>query len=707
MAISADPDARVTLEQPDGSIFTARPVGDEHNGRLVTLHGYTIFLDESGWYYYAESGPDGRLRPTGIRVSGTDDLSTTEQAALDVIPRNLSGSGIVPSLEQRVSSADITGTWNTLILLIQYPDDPGDYAPYQFENLANEHDYTETGSIRDYFTEASDTILTIDGTAMGWFTASRNHDYYSFSNYEVPNAIGLLVKEVLVAAEAMGLDFSPYDNDGDGEVDGLFVVHAGPGAEQGYSDYPWSHWSKLSYWEIMPLFADGVMVNGYTIVPELQVSDTLFNMVTIGVFCHELSHMFGVTDLYVSSGASRAGGWCLMTGGAWFGPPGRSGAVPAMMNAWCRSEVGWIDPIRLSEDLPGAMVSHLLADNNAYRLWDQGATGPEYFLVEYRRQLGFDQYQPGSGMAIWHVDERYGNNSHTHPGVCVLEAMDGLPGYDATDLWLDSTFNGETVPSNYSNADLPTNVSVHVISQDTQEDFLLADLAIGLTPCVAGVDSDGDGIEDCDDNCRAYPNSDQADVDGHLLGDACDDWDADGWANYEDNCDTIPNVEQQDWDEDGIGDLCDDSDDDGFLDAYDNCVATYNPDQDDWDENGTGDVCDDYDGDGVVDSEDNCVEIYNPDQSDWNDNNIGDECDACCGRYTLGYAGNANCSDDGKITLSDISALIDRVYISRSQLCCEENGNVEGDTEGKITLSDISRLIDHVFISKLPTAGCL
>ena len=39
-------------------------------------------------------------------------------------------------------------------------------------------------------------------------------------------------------------------------------------------------------------------------------------------------------------------------------------------------------------------------------------------------------------------------------------------------------------------------------------------------------------------------------------------------------------------------------------------------------------------------------------------------------------------------------------------LCCEASGNVTGDPEGKINLTDITRLIDHVYISEEPTAEC-
>ncbi len=90
----------------------------------------------------------------------------------------------------------------------------------------------------------------------------------------------------------------------------------------------------------------------------------------------------------------------------------------------------------------------------------------------------------------------------------------------------------------------------------------------------------------------------------------------------------------------------------------------------------------------------------------------------CCGKYTdlpygfwpPGYTGNTNCSSDGKRTLSDITKLIDHVYISKEPLCCFASGNTNGswdDGDCKITLSDITKLIDAVYISKMLTEPCI
>jgi hypothetical protein len=139
---------------------------------------------------------------------------------------------------------------------------------------------------------------------------------------------------------------------------------------------------------------------------------------------------------------------------------------------------------------------------------------------------------------------------------------------------------------------------------------------------------------------------------------------------------------------------CGDSDADLVINVLDNCPGTANGDQLDSDGDGVGEVCD------------NCPTTPNADQLDSDSDGIGDACASCCGEFTGGLTGNADCSTDGKRNLADITRLIDRVYISKLTLCCEENGNVDGDGAAKINLADITRLIDHVYISKDETATC-
>lgn len=58
-----------TLVQPDGTMFQARPFGDEWYYGMETADGYTILRNpDSGWWSYAEATPSGALVDSSQRV---------------------------------------------------------------------------------------------------------------------------------------------------------------------------------------------------------------------------------------------------------------------------------------------------------------------------------------------------------------------------------------------------------------------------------------------------------------------------------------------------------------------------------------------------------------------------------------------------------------------------------------------------------------
>jgi len=107
----------------------------------------------------------------------------------------------------------------------------------------------------------------------------------------------------------------------------------------------------------------------------------------------------------------------------------------------------------------------------------------------------------------------------------------------------------------------------------------------------------------------------------------------------------------------------------------------------------------DNDEDGILDNCDNCPNLYNPGQIDTDGDGIGDDC--CC----LDFAGNANCSESQIPDISDITRLIDYLYITHDPLCCPEeaDANVSG---GEPDIADITRLIDYLYITHDALADC-
>jgi hypothetical protein len=79
----------------------------------------------------------------------------------------------------------------------------------------------------------------------------------------------------------------------------------------------------------------------------------------------------------------------------------------------------------------------------------------------------------------------------------------------------------------------------------------------------------------------------------------------------------------------------------------------------------------------------------------------------CCSGYSLdGRTGNIDCDPGKGIDISDLSTLIDFLYISFNPLCCDASANIDGDPAGGIDISDLSGLIDFLYISFNPTAFC-
>ncbi|RME25144.1 MAG: hypothetical protein D6800_07920, partial [Candidatus Zixiibacteriota bacterium] len=74
----------------------------------------------------------------------------------------------------------------------------------------------------------------------------------------------------------------------------------------------------------------------------------------------------------------------------------------------------------------------------------------------------------------------------------------------------------------------------------------------------------------------------------------------------------------------------------------------------------------------------------------------------CC----LGTTGNINCDPDDITDVSDLTTLINHLFVSFTPLCCQEEANIDGDPVGTVDIADLTALIDHLFISFAPTAPC-
>jgi CubicO group peptidase (beta-lactamase class C family) len=108
----------------------------------------------------------------------------------------------------------------------------------------------------------------------------------------------------------------------------------------------------------------------------------------------------------------------------------------------------------------------------------------------------------------------------------------------------------------------------------------------------------------------------------------------------------------------------------------------------------------DFDEDGVINGYDNCPQVANALQEDANGDGIGDAC--CC----EGLTGNIDCDPDDITDISDLTVLIDYMYLTNRPLCCPAEANMDGDPEGEVDISDLTVMIDYLYITLRPPESC-
>jgi M6 family metalloprotease-like protein len=445
-----------TFTQPDGTALRVRGWGDQHHAVFEALNGYTVVEDPaSGFYQYATLAPDGDdLLPSGARPRLVDPKSLRLRKGMRISPaaaraRALErpgfpvgtsrweqrrkqfkqalataalGHGIAPAPPHR----ETTGNFVGLCLLIQFTDEPGTISRDEVDRFCNKAGYSgfgNNGSVYDYFLEVSGGRLKYKNIVAPYYTARHPRTYYTNEAIAQPTRARQLIKEALDFHKANGLDFSKLTADNQQYVYATNVFYAGtcPNA-----------WSKGLWPHAFHLLTPYQLSAGRSAF-DYQITD-MTNELSLGTFCHENGHMIcDFPDLYdYGDQSAGVGSFCLMCNG-----PNADEKNPPHVNAYLKFKAGWAQSVTpISAGLAGAAV----AGSNRFFIHRKGPT--EYYIVENRFKTGRDKALPGSGLAIWRVDE-LGDNEFEQMTAskhyeCSLVQADGR-----NDLERDPTNNGD------------------------------------------------------------------------------------------------------------------------------------------------------------------------------------------------------------------------------------------------------------------------
>lgn len=354
--------------------------------------------------------------------SGKDTLSAPEFIVWKDIPFK---PGAVASAVEPV--AQTRGVLNLLMLAIDFTNVK--------HNNAHSTSYLDgmgdgPNSLNSYYYNASYGRVNVSSSCYGWYNSTRTLQYYgtpSGNNHDSTN-MDSLVTEAVNAANA-DVDFSRYDQNSDGWVDYLMIVHAGDDqATSGNANDIWSH----EGYDFEQPTVDGKRVGYYIMVAESS---------PMGVMAHEFGHLLGLPDLYdtdyTQSGGETdgAGLWDIMAAGSFL----NAGDTPSLISAWTRVQLGWANVITVSANTDGIILWNAAQCSTVLRM-NIPDHPREYFLLENREKTGYDAYLPGEGLLIWHIDESRGtinyNNLEVTPGkkrVTLEEAHGGRQDLDFAD----------------------------------------------------------------------------------------------------------------------------------------------------------------------------------------------------------------------------------------------------------------------------------
>ena len=487
------------LEQPDGTTVKLKMCGDRVLNWLETEDGVKVLRNKEGWFTYATTDsrafmvPSSRIvgkAATGVgaqKVSGqkkiffnAKQIENRERAYFgDKVYSQMRVQGRNSFVMQKASFPSTGVAKKSIMILAEFSDVPHKVDAAEFYKIMNEANYNKTGSFRDFYLENSygqfdcttDIVQDGDNTYV-WVTLPNTMKYYGENGgtYDQDLRPGEMIADACKAAEKVGVDFSQYDNDKDGEVDNVMVIHSGFGEEAGASsDAIWSHRHKL-YSDA--IFLDGVKIYNYITFPELSGSYGE-NPTNIGVLVHEFGHALGLPDYYDAdyegSGghAYGLGKWDVMSGGSW----NNNGVTPAQHNAYSKYFLNWIDlPVLNDSKNPSSGEIELKdissnKEGGAYMI--KSKLDGEFFVIENRQQTNFNSAIPSHGMLVYHIDMNYKTKSRNgnYYSSWDMNTMNNDPSHQAMEI----LFAGKSTYS--STIPFPGSRNVNVLSDFTGENY--------------------------------------------------------------------------------------------------------------------------------------------------------------------------------------------------------------------------------------------
>jgi M6 family metalloprotease-like protein len=329
-----------------------------------------------------------------------DDVVSWQRKGCMLFPKNAGNSKGLQSRSvfSPIRSWDASREYRQLVVLFEYSDSSFycDNPHDRYNNMFNTTGYNEgvgPGCVADYFREQSGGLCNLVFDVFGPYKVeAKATDLTTKTNYG-NKAMWQALK--LFMSDNPQLDFTPYDWDGNGDIEQVIFVCASYGGNTGHKGFVWPNagWLKKD-----TVTHDGLNIGQRSITPELLVNR---RSAGIGTICHEFSHNLGLPDIYPTDQNATMDAtcdeWDLMDGGNYT----NWGWCPPNLSAQEKMHLGWLTPTELSEPTTITDMKPISEGGPSYIIHH---TDNEYLILENRKQSGWDAGVPGEGLLITHID---------------------------------------------------------------------------------------------------------------------------------------------------------------------------------------------------------------------------------------------------------------------------------------------------------------